>query len=113
MQIWCVMKYFVIIALVFSLIGCKATGSSRDFDCASSYPIIQKGKNIVIDGKVFGKTSFATVIPKGDSVTIPSAFCNRIGNVFVWDRTVTLEGYEISQCEVTQELYEFVMGILP
>ena len=113
MQNWCVMKYFIIIALVFSLIGCKATVSSRDFDCASSYPIIQKGKNIVIDGKVFGKTSFATVIPKGDSVTIPSAFCNRIGNVFVWDRTVTLEGYEISQCEVTQELYEFVMGILP
>ena len=113
MQNWCGMKYFVIIALVFSLMGCKAVVSSGDSYGSSGYPIIQKGKNIVIDGKVFGKTSFATVIPKGDSVTIPSDFCKRIGNVFVWDRTVTLEGYEISQCEVTQELYEFVMGSLP
>ena len=54
MQNWCVMKYFIIIALVFSLVGCKATVSSRDFDCASGYPISQRGKNIVIDGKVFG-----------------------------------------------------------
>ena len=107
------MKYFVIIAFVFSLISCKASVSSGGFDGSSAYPIIQKGKNIVIDGKVFQKSSFTTVIPKGETVTIPSAFYNRIGNVFVWDRTITLEGYEISQCEVTQELYEFVMKSLP
>ena len=69
--------------------------------------------NLTINGKTFNKTSFVTVIPKNSSITIPNDNMPRIGNVFVWDRTITLENYEIGQYEVTQELYKFVMGTLP
>ena len=70
-------------------------------------------KGLTIDGKTFDKTSFVTVIPQNSSVTIPNENHPRIGNVFVWDRTITLKNYEIGQYEVTQELYKFVMGTLP
>ena len=95
--------------LVFS--GCGSSSGE-----ASEVPFIPSGdlgKNISIDGKTFLKTSFATVIEKGSSVTIPSEKYPRTGNVFIWDRTVTINSYEISRFEVTQDLYEYVMGSLP
>jgi len=102
------------LSIIFT-ISCKHStpSDSLQINTLSKYPINQKGQNIILDGKTFQKTSFTTVIPKDDSATIPSETHKRMGNVFVWDRTITLKGYEISQCEVTQELYEFVMGSLP
>ena len=82
-------------------------------DSEESAPYSDSGQNISIDGRTFSKTSFATVIPQDSSVTIPSEKFPRTGNVFIWDRTVTLNSYEISKYEVTQELYEYVMGSLP
>ena len=82
-------------------------------DSEESAPDSDSGQNITIKGRTFSKTSFATVIPKNSSVTIPSEKYPRTGNVFIWDRTVSLNNYEISKYEVTQELYEYVMGSLP
>ena len=79
-------------------------------DSEESAPDSDSGQNITINGRTFSKTSFATVIPKDDSVTISSEKFPRTGNVFIWDRTVTLNSYEISKYEVTQELYELCNG---
>ena len=84
-----ILKFFILFLVLISFTNCKTHVKSSSFNNISCYPIIQKGKNIVIDGKVFQKTSFTTVIPKDNSVTIPSDSYSRIGNVFVWDRTIS------------------------
>ena len=110
-------KLFIrcIFFFLFVFVSCDFSVSNGKHveNVISMYPIKEKGKNIVINGKEFQKTSFTTVIEKDNTVTIPSENYSRLGNVFVWDRTLTLESYQMSQCEVTQELYEFVMKALP
>ncbi|MBQ7489530.1 MAG: hypothetical protein IJT51_03320 [Bacteroidales bacterium] len=96
--------------------GCGGDASGENTSVSTSSPVYQDltpGENITIKGRNFSKTSFATVIPQNSSVTIPSEKFPRIGNVFIWDRTVTLNSYEISKYEVTQKLYEYVMGSIP
>lgn len=74
--------------------------------------------NIIIDGRNFGKTEFVTVIPKGTTATIkrPENDVDENGrdysDCFYSGRTVTLSAYTMSKYEVTNELYEFVMGKL-
>ena len=89
--------------------GCGISSGENSYNI----PGAVSEENITIDGRTFSRTSFVTVIPEYSSVTIPSEKYPRTGNVFIWDRTVTINNYEISQYEVTQELYEYVMGSLP
>lgn len=96
---------------ILSFLSCG--GSSDEGSTSADYYSSDSGQNITINGRAFSRTSFATVIPEKSSVTIPSEKFPRIGNVFIWDRTVTLNSYEISKYEVTQELYEYVMGSIP
>lgn len=76
--------------------------------------VIINGNNIRIENKVFSNTDFITVIPKGTSITIPDGK-NRthIDDVFHSDRTITLSPYSMCKYEVTQELYEYVIGSTP
>lgn len=73
-------------------------------------------KNIIINGRNFGKTEFVTVIPKGQKAVIPNANCiaeDRLSDVFNPRREITLSAFSMCKYEVTQELYEFVMGSVP
>lgn len=72
--------------------------------------------NIIIDGKNFGKTEFVTVIPKGKTAVIPNSNCiaeDRLSDVFTPSRKITLSSYSMCKYEVTQELYQYVMGRVP
>lgn len=72
--------------------------------------------NIIIGGRNFGKTEFVSVIPKGASATIPNASCiaeDKLSDVFTPRRNITLSSYLICKYEVTNELYEYVMGRIP
>lgn len=75
-------------------------------------------KNLTIDGKNFGKTEFVTVIPKGQSKTIqrPTNDVDEkgkdISDCFYSGRKVILSSYSMCKYEVTNELYEYVMGKL-
>lgn len=109
-----------IVLLSSILLSCKfeATNSGSSNSASSTqtqslHPIESKSSNISFDGTEFQKTSFATVIPNGKTATIPAGNCTLTGYVFVTDRTVTLSSYEMGQCEVTEELYEAVIGSLP
>lgn len=64
--------------------------------------------DIVINGKKYEKTALADVIDTATTIT-------GSGNdgVFIGGRTVTLSPYSIGKYEVTQELYEAVMGKNP
>lgn len=71
-------------------------------------------KNISFGGKKFAKTEFITVIPSSETVTIPDGGnCTNIDDVFLESRIITISGYAICKYEVTQELYEAVMGSVP
>ena len=73
-------------------------------------------KNIIINGRNFGKTEFVTVIPKGKKAVIPNANCiaeDKLSDVFNPRRNITLSAFTMCKYEVTQELYEFVMGSVP
>ena len=86
---------------------------------------------IRFDGKSFEKTSFTQIVPKGTKAEIfidddsswatyckggedkyiPGVFLLR--GVFLKNRKVRLSSFALSQYEVTQELYEAVMGHNP
>jgi len=71
-------------------------------------------EDISIGGKTFEKTEFVTVIPKGSTVTIPDGKnLTHIDDLFHDRRIITLSSYSMSKYEVTQELYEYVMGANP
>lgn len=75
-------------------------------------------KNIKINGHNFGKTEFVTVIPKGSSATIyrendVDDTGKDYSDCFYSGRKVILSSYMMSKYEVTNELYEYVMGTLP
>ena len=73
-------------------------------------------KNLIINNRNFGKTEFVSVIPKGETAVIPSANCiaeDKLSDVFNPNRNVTLSAFSMCKYEVTQELYEFVMGSVP
>lgn len=80
--------------------------------------------DISINNRLFNKTSFVTVIPSGLTKTIAGSNDNwnfladdvntQSKGVFIEGRTVKLSRpYALSQYEVTQELYEVVMGNNP
>ena len=80
--------------------------------------------NIEIENTTYNKTSFVTVIPLGSVRTIQgldnnwnfldSSVAAKNKGVFIKGRTVELSRpYAMSQYEVTQELYEVVMGNNP
>ncbi|MBQ0052045.1 MAG: SUMF1/EgtB/PvdO family nonheme iron enzyme, partial [Treponema sp.] len=73
-------------------------------------------KNIVINNRNFGKTEFVEVIPEGTTATIPDSNCiaeDKLSDVFNPRRNITLSPFSMCRYEVTQELYEYVMGAVP
>ena len=46
-----ILKFFIIFLVLISFTNCKTHVKSSSFNNISCYPIMQKGKNIVIDGK--------------------------------------------------------------
>lgn len=73
-------------------------------------------KNLIINNRNFGKTEFVPVIPKGKTAVIPGANCiaeDKLSDVFNPRRNITLTSFSMCKYEVTQELYEFVMGAVP
>ena len=128
---------FILFSLLFCLVFSCKTNVEKIYlcpSCYSEYDNLQdaldccKGpkeenpeddvnpNNIIIDGRNFGKTEFVTVIPKGETAVIPSANCiaqDKLSDVFNPKRKITLSAFSMCKYEVTQELYEYVMGSLP
>ena len=78
------------------------------------YEKLTNPNDLTINGKTFEKTEFVTVIPKGETRTIPDdGNCTLIDDYFWGDRVITISGYSICKYAVTQELYKAVMGKLP
>ena len=127
---------FVVIAFILS---CSSSGEKEVVqkkiyicpECHKEYASLQKAidccknnavenpeddvnpKNLIINNRNFGKTEFVSVIPKGETVVIPSANCiaeDKLSDVFNPRRKVILSSFSMCKYEVTQELYEFVMG---
>lgn len=87
--------------------------------------------NISFDGKTFAKTSFVEIVPKGSKAEIFivddsswKTYCTGgedkyisglylLRGVFLKGRKVKLSPFALSQYEVTQELYEAIMGHNP
>lgn len=135
MKAKCLMVAFVFIAGCF--ISCKAEiqkiylcpNCYREYDswddsvkCCTSYEENTKEdvnpNNIKINGKNFGKTEFVTVIPKGTTATIKrvsdfDASGVDLSDCFYNGREVILSHYKMCKYEVTNELYEYVMGSVP
>lgn len=78
------------------------------YDSSSKTGKLATTQNIVINGKEYEKTALEDVIDTATTIT-------RSGTegVFIDDRTVTLSPYSIGKYEVTQELFEAVMGVNP
>ena len=109
---------FGILAMLGVLTSCKMT---------ERVPV----SNISFDGKTFAKTSFTEIVAKGTKAEIFidddsswSTYCNGgednyisglylLKGVFLKGRKVRLSPFALSQYEVTQELYEAVMGHNP
>ena len=82
-------------------------------------------EELAFDGKTFARTAFTPVIKRGHSVKVAikddlswKNYCdggNRglLKGVFIKGRKVQLDAFALSQFEVTQELYEAVMGHNP
>lgn len=83
------------------------------FVCSCKPQIEDSVDNLKINGQFFSKTEFVTVIPEGKSVTIPNENCPIIGDVFHYEREITLNSFSICKYEVTQQLYKAVMGKVP
>lgn len=69
---------------------------------------VAKDGSIVIDKTKLEKTALTTVIDTATTITGSGT-----EGVFIDGRTVTLSPYSIGKYEVTQELYEAVMGVNP
>ncbi len=79
------------------------------YDSSSKTGQLATTENIVINGRVYEKTALEDVIV-GTATTITGS---GIDGVFIDGRTVTLSPYSIGKYEVTQELFEAVMGVNP
>lgn len=78
------------------------------YDSSSKTGKLATTQNIVIDGKEYDKTALEDVIDTATTITGSGQ-----DGVFINDRTVTLSPYSIGKYEVTQELFEAVMGKNP
>ena len=75
------------------------------YDSSSKTGKLATTQNIVINGKKYDKTALEDVIDEPTTITGDGS-----SEVFKSGRTVTLSPYSIGKYEVTQELYEAVMG---
>lgn len=78
------------------------------YDSSSKTGKLATTQNIVIDGKEYDKTALEDVIDVPTTITGSGE-----DGVFINKRTVTLSPYSIGKYEVTQELFEAVMGKNP
>lgn len=78
------------------------------YDSSSKTGILATTQNIVINGKEYDKTALEDVIDVPTTITGSGE-----DGVFIGGRTVTLSPYSIGKYEVTQELFEAVMGKNP
>lgn len=78
------------------------------YDSSSKTGILATTQNIVINGKEYDKTALEDVIDTATTITGSGK-----DGVFIDNRTVTLSPYSIGKYEVTQELFEAVMGKNP
>ena len=86
----------------------KLTECSLTLIILSNTFSIDEDGNIVVDETKLEKTALATVIDTATTITGSGS-----DGVFIDGRTVTLSPYSIGKYEVTQELYEAVMGVNP
>lgn len=78
------------------------------YDSSSKTGKLATTQNIVINGKEYDKTALEDVID-----TATTIIGSGKDGVFIDERTVTLSPYSIGKYEVTQELFEAVMGENP
>lgn len=78
------------------------------YDSSSKTGKLATTQNIVINGKKYDKTALEDVID-----TATTIMGSGKDGVFIDERTVTLSPYSIGKYEVTQELFEAVMGENP
>lgn len=78
------------------------------YDSSSKTGKLATTQNIVINGKEYDKTALEDVIDTATTITGGGS-----EGVFIDNRTVTLSPYSIGKYEVTQELFEAVMGENP
>ena len=78
------------------------------YDSSSKTGILATTENIVINGKEYENTALEDVIDTATTITGSGDY-----GVFIGSRTVTLSPYSIGKYEVTQELFEAVMGKNP
>lgn len=78
------------------------------YDSSSKTGKLATTQNIVINGKKYDKTALEDVIDVPTAITGDES-----SEVFKSGRKVTLSPYSIGKYEVTQELYEAVMGVNP
>ena len=126
------LKHLCIIGLpvLFSMLAIFGVLTSCKNGMTERVPV----SNISFDGKTFAKTSFIEIVPKGTKAEIFidddsswSTSCNGgsdgglkyipgrylLRGVFLKGRKVKLSPFALSQYEVTQELYEAIMGHNP
>lgn len=98
--------------------------SGCSFSTSSNYNGNYKSNRICIGTKSFEKTAERTIIPKGKTATVEmqndssyafaeNKYDGQQTGAFIKNRKVTLGAYALGQYEVTQELYEAVMGQNP
>lgn len=118
-------EFALLLSLGVLAVSCTITAAPKSEDAA--YAALVKGDDLrfeVEGGKrTFAKTGFVTVIPKNDTAVIPGGNCtvtdwdnyknDQLSDVFNSRRTVNLNGFMMGKYEVTQELYEAVMGRNP
>lgn len=78
------------------------------YDSSSKTGKLATTQNIVINGNEYDKTALEDVIDTATTITGGGS-----EGVFIDNRTVTLSPYSIGKYEVTQELFEAVMGENP
>ena len=108
-------KFFVLITTLFLSAAFAACDNNTNSGDASG--------NIVINGTVCQKTSEQVIVPAGSPAAVTgddsswseyySGTADWIKGVFISGRTVRLSPFVMGKYEVTQELYEAVMGSNP
>ena len=105
-------KFFVLITTLFLSVAFAACGKKTN------------SGNIIINRVEYKKTSEQVIVQAGTQATVAmtddsswNTYCsgtnNWIKGVFIKDRTVKLSPFAMGKYEVTQELYEAVMGANP
>ena len=121
-------KSYTLIALALILTTASILTSCKN---GITEQIPQNAGDISFDGKTFEKTSFKAIVPKGTKAEIFidddsswATYCTGgddnyisglflLKGVFLKNRKVRLSPFELSQYEVTQELYDEIMGHNP